>query len=80
MSHLRQPRDVELLLKTFREVFDILRRLGIRYIWIDRFCIVQDSEADWQTQASVMGEIYKTSFVCISGLGAPDDDAGCFYD
>lgn len=80
MSHLRQPRDVELLPKTFREVFHILRRLGIRYIWIHRFCIVQDSETDWQTQASVMGEIYKSSFVCISALGAPDDDAGCFYD
>jgi hypothetical protein len=32
----------ELLPKTFQDVIYITRRLGIRYLWIDSLCILQD--------------------------------------
>lgn len=30
--------------KTFRHAINIARRLGVRYLWIDAICIIQDSE------------------------------------
>jgi hypothetical protein len=32
--------------KTFRDAIDICRALGLRYLWIDSLCIVQNSESD----------------------------------
>lgn len=36
------------LSKTFQEAIQITRAFGIRYIWIDSLCILQDSIADWE--------------------------------
>lgn len=36
------------LSKTFQEAVQITRAFGIRYIWIDSLCILQDSTADWE--------------------------------
>lgn len=65
--------------KTFREAFVVLERLQLEYLWIDRFCIFQDSEEDWLAEASEMHNVYASSIICISALGAEDDDGGLFF-
>ncbi|KAK1502880.1 hypothetical protein CTAM01_04869 [Colletotrichum tamarilloi] len=37
------------LSKTFQDAVLVTRRLGIKYIWIDSLCIIQDSKLDWET-------------------------------
>lgn len=32
--------------KTFADAIQVTRAIGIRYIWIDSLCIIQDSEED----------------------------------
>jgi Heterokaryon incompatibility protein (HET) len=32
--------------KTFQDAIQVTRLLGIRYIWIDALCIIQDAPAD----------------------------------
>lgn len=76
---LRKQQPVALLPKTFRDAFTIVQRLDLQYLWIDRFCIYQDSTEDWQKEASMMHKVYRNSFVCISALSAADDDGGCFF-
>ena len=39
--------QVTMLPKTFRDAITVARRLGIRYLWIDSLCIVQDDSLDW---------------------------------
>lgn len=73
----QQP--IAILPKTFRDAFTILQRLNLQYLWIDRFCIYQDSKEDWQKEASMMHNVYRNSFMCISALSATDDDGGCFF-
>ncbi|KAK2035566.1 HET-domain-containing protein, partial [Colletotrichum zoysiae] len=77
---LQKQNPLERLPKTFREAFEVLQRLNLCYLWIDRFCIMQDSVEDWQTQASLMYEVYRNAFICISALGAADDATGCFFN
>jgi hypothetical protein len=33
--------------RTFREVVSVTKDLVVRYLWIDSFCIIQDSPEDW---------------------------------
>lgn len=64
--------------KTFRDAVEITRALGIRYLWIDTFCIIQDDEKDWETQASVMAATYENAYITLAA-GASDDDDGGFF-
>ncbi|KAI1387152.1 HET-domain-containing protein [Hypoxylon trugodes] len=79
-DELRVGRPVSILPKTFRDAFEIIERLGVRHLWIDRLCIVQDSAEDWQAEASTMQSIYSHGWLNIAALGAKDDQAGCFFD
>ncbi|KAK6723700.1 hypothetical protein SNK04_002546 [Fusarium graminearum] len=64
--------------KTFQDAVYITKALGIRYLWIDTFCITQDDEKDWETQASLMAAIYENAYITIAA-GASDDDDGGFF-
>lgn len=70
---------VSKLPKTFKEAFIIAERLGIRYLWIDRLCIFQDSIEDWTAELAKMQNVYKNAFINISALGASNDEEGCFF-
>jgi Heterokaryon incompatibility protein (HET) len=52
--------------------------LGIRYLWIDSLCIIQDSKEDWSYEASLMGQYYQNSAVTIAAVGAEDGNDGLF--
>lgn len=65
-------------LKTFQDAVEITRFLGISYIWIDSLCIIQNSQADWRYEASLMSDVYKYALFNISATAATDDTGGCF--
>ncbi|KAI1494884.1 HET-domain-containing protein [Biscogniauxia mediterranea] len=79
-SKLRKGMPVSVLPRTFRDAFEIVSRLGVRYLWIDRLCIVQDSASDWAAEAGTMQGVYRGGFVNIAALGAGDDEYGCFVE
>jgi hypothetical protein len=64
--------------KTFRDAVVLARKLGLRYLWIDSLCIIQDSSEDWQIESSKMADIYHNSFVTIAAISSPDSRGGCF--
>ncbi|PYH66923.1 HET domain-containing protein [Aspergillus vadensis CBS 113365] len=76
---LKEYQPLSVLPRTFKDAFVIIERLKIRYIWIDRLCILQDSPEDWQSESAAMGQIYKKAFLGISALGASNDADDCFF-
>ncbi len=66
--------------QTFQDAMLIAQRLGVRYIWIDSLCIIQDSEQDWQEQSALMAQVYFNSFCNIAAAHASDSRKGCFID
>ncbi|KAH8710106.1 heterokaryon incompatibility protein-domain-containing protein, partial [Phaeosphaeriaceae sp. PMI808] len=62
--------------KTFQDAITITRKLGIRYLWIDSLCILQDDSADWDIELAKMGDIYKNSYLTIAVVSASDDQTG----
>ncbi|KAF4628632.1 hypothetical protein G7Y89_g9519 [Cudoniella acicularis] len=67
------------LSKTFQEAVRTTVRLGIRYIWIDSLCIIQDSGSDWEYESSKMGLVYQNAILTISASAASDGLKGCFF-
>lgn len=54
--------------KTFSDAIFITRRIGVRYLWIDSLCIIQDDERDWMVESAKMCDIYQGAFLTISAL------------
>lgn len=49
----------------FRECISLSRSLGIRYVWIDALCIIQDHREDWEKESSRMSDTYAHAFLTI---------------
>jgi len=56
--------------KTISDAIEVCRKIGIRYLWIDALCIIQDNSADKLDQIAKMGSIYKSSTVTIVAASA----------
>ena len=56
--------------KTIQDVIYVAHQLGFTYLWIDRLCIIQDSESDFAREASNMGAYYANAALNIAALDA----------
>jgi hypothetical protein len=52
--------------KTLQDAVFVTRQVGIRYLWIDSLCIIQDDPIDMASELSTMHTIYKNSTVVIA--------------
>jgi hypothetical protein len=68
--------DTSTLSKTFQDAIIITRGLGIKFLWIDALCIIQDQKEDWALESTKMGLYYKGGTVMISALASPSADNG----
>ncbi|KAF2251986.1 HET-domain-containing protein, partial [Trematosphaeria pertusa] len=57
---------------TFKDAVTVTRRLGLRYLWIDSLCIIQDDNVDWQTESAKMGAYYRNAHIVIAASSSPD--------
>jgi hypothetical protein len=64
--------------KTFSDAFRVVKSLGLRYIWVDSLCIIQDSHVDWLKESATMGLVYSRAFCSIAASGARDSNEGLF--
>ncbi len=63
---------------TFRDAVKITRFLGVRFLWIDSLCIVQDDHDDWVLQSAETANIFGNSFLTISATVSEDANSGIF--
>jgi len=71
-----QQIEMSELHKTFQEVVQVVRRLNIRYLWIDTLCIIQDDPRDWMQESAKICQVYRDAYICIAASAAADCTAG----
>lgn len=64
--------------KSFQHAITFVRQLGVRYLWIDSLCIIQDSEHDWAQESAKMASVYANSILTIAATRSSDSSGGCF--
>jgi Heterokaryon incompatibility protein (HET) len=75
-------REIELTLlpQTIRDAIVTTERLGLRYLWVDSLCILQDSEEDKGYEIGQMRKIYKDAYVTIIAACAQKASQGFLQD
>ncbi|KAH8809995.1 heterokaryon incompatibility protein-domain-containing protein [Hyaloscypha sp. PMI_1271] len=74
----KQGIDLTTLPKTFQDAIEVTRSIGIKYLWIDSLCIIQDDIEDWARESSKMASIYRNSYLTLAATGAKDGSEGLY--
>lgn len=65
--------------KTIREAILATSCLGVRFLWIDALCILQDSDEDKLIQIRMMAKIYRNSFLTLIAACGNNVNEGFLY-
>ncbi|KAL2073379.1 hypothetical protein VTL71DRAFT_10703 [Oculimacula yallundae] len=66
--------------KTFQDAVTTTRLLGLKYLWIDSLCIIQDDAEDWTRESSNMASIYENAQIVIAASDSIDGSPGFLHD
>lgn len=77
---LRQDIPIHQLPVLFRDALYVTSQLGVKYIWIDCLCILQDSRDDWEYEAARMGDVYQYAACNIAASGYENGKTSIFKE
>ena len=61
---------------TIRDCIRVTHALGIRYVWVDCLCIIQDSSRDWELECGKMANIYANATITLAASSGIDAEYG----
>jgi hypothetical protein len=82
-SNIKQYQDSIPILQlpnNFVDAIEITKGLGLKYLWIDSLCIIQDSTVDWESESAKMDIVYLNAAVTIAACVSTDTDEGSSLD
>jgi hypothetical protein len=62
--------------QTLQDVANVTKALGLRYLWTDCLCIVQDIVEDWAAVLISMDAIYRNATIAIAASSSKAIGAG----
>jgi hypothetical protein len=79
LTHVQSGLKLEEIPQTIRDAVFVTRELGLRYLWVDRLCIVQDNVEEFSVEMTKMGDIYYGARVTISAGNAAASEEGFLH-
>ena len=62
--------------RTIRDAISLVPQLGVRYLWVDALCLVQNDPEDLECGINVMDLIYESAWLTIAAASGHDANAG----
>ncbi|KAI0334644.1 HET-domain-containing protein [Cubamyces sp. BRFM 1775] len=66
--------------RTIRDAIYVTRTLGLRLIWIDGLCIIQDSQEDMDRELARMRDVYRYAYITIDAACATSVSKGFLHN
>jgi Heterokaryon incompatibility protein (HET) len=76
LSQYCQSVDTARLSQSIKDAIKVVRAVGLRYLWVDALCIVQDSDADKIHEIAGMDKVYQDALFTISAESASTAQEG----
>jgi len=80
LGSFRNGIAVSTLRATFKDMADLTWRLGVRLMWIDCMCIIQDDTKDWRNESALMGKVYANSWLNVSANARDASSSGLYAE
>jgi hypothetical protein len=68
--------SITVLSRSVQDAVVTTRKLGIRYLWVDAICIIQDSPEDKSREIGLMGSVYSMAAITICASNASSAQEG----
>ncbi|KAK4644525.1 hypothetical protein QC761_0053600 [Podospora bellae-mahoneyi] len=65
-----------LIPETIRDAITLTRKLGLRYLWVDSLCLVQNDPSDLEPGIELMDQVYERAWVTVVAASGFDANAG----
>jgi hypothetical protein len=65
-----------MLPRTITDAAELTRRLGLRHLWVDALCLLQNDREDLDLGVAVMDQVYERSWLTIVAACGHDADSG----
>ncbi|THU86145.1 HET-domain-containing protein [Dendrothele bispora CBS 962.96] len=78
-TYIRVGIDIESVPKTIQDAIQVTNKFGFRYLWVDAFCIIQDSAEDKKKELIQMRQIFRDAYFTIVASRAETAFAGFLY-
>ena len=66
----------EKMSKTVLDAIRLVGAIGVKFLWVDAICIIQDDKHDMDSQIEHMNDIYSHAVLTIVAAGGVDSNAG----
>jgi hypothetical protein len=76
IEDLQRGFEITRLPKTFQDAVHVTRGLGLKRLWIDSLCIVQDDQDDWEAESKLMGRVFSSAYCTIAASCASGSSDG----
>ncbi|KAK4041744.1 a97f8ef6-a9b0-4f8b-8fdf-2c72f37eda9e [Parachaetomium inaequale] len=71
--------EISDLPQTFQDAVTLTKSLGLRYLWIDSLCIIQDDAEDWAREAAQMANVYRNAHLVLNAANSDADSTGFLF-
>jgi hypothetical protein len=72
--------SIAVLPKTHRDLVTVARSFGVRWLWIDALCILQDSKSDWTHESMAMAETFANAKLVVAAAASVNSQGGLFRE
>jgi hypothetical protein len=72
--------NMDTLSRTIQDAVLVTRKIGVKYLWADAICIIQDSQEDKNVELAKMCNIYQDALVTIVAAKAANANQGFLED
>ena len=76
LNDMQRGIPTNLLPQNFQDAIFTVRKMQLRYLWIDALCIIQDDPTDWAREAAKMNDIYGSAYLTIAATSAISSTEG----
>jgi hypothetical protein len=70
--------ELDKMPQTFKDAVTATRSLGVKYLWIDALCMLQQNAEDFLREAPTMRDVYGNSYLSLAAVSAENYQQGLF--
>ncbi|KAM6535990.1 hypothetical protein FALCPG4_005513 [Fusarium falciforme] len=80
LDKYKEEIPLDRLLHTFKDAVCVAQAIGLHFLWIDSYCIIQNSDDDWKSECRRMGAYFASAYCTLAATSSTNYEEGLFLE